>query len=81
MSARRTVATDDEFGPRGVTDGDILEDLRSKCADVRCPVHGMPPSFERQADGSIVEAFCCEVLARIFGELRAEERWDDSDAP
>jgi hypothetical protein len=62
-----------ETSVRGITDDDILDDLRAACARVRCPVHDVPPSFERQSNGSIVEAFCCATLAQIFRELRAEE--------
>jgi hypothetical protein len=57
----------------GVTEDDILQDRRSQYANVLCPVHGVAPAFERDAEGGLVEAFCCEALAQIFRELRAAE--------
>jgi hypothetical protein len=58
---------------RGVTEDDILGDLQSKYTDVRCPVHGVPPKFEVDQAGGIIEGFCCETLGQIFRELRAGE--------
>jgi hypothetical protein len=50
-----------------------VRDLLSKYADVRCPVHDVPPDFTNEADGSIVEHICCEALAQIMAELRAKD--------
>jgi hypothetical protein len=58
---------------KGVTEDDILGDLQSRYAGVRCPVHGVAPTFEMDEKGGVIEGFCCEVLGQIFGELRAGE--------
>jgi hypothetical protein len=50
-----------------------VRDLLSKYADVRCPVHDLPPDFRNEADGSIVEHLCCEALAQILRELQAKD--------
>jgi hypothetical protein len=54
-------------------DEQILRDLESKYAGVLCPVHGVPPSFDVDAKGSMIERFCCESLMQIFRELQAGE--------
>lgn len=51
-------------------DDNVLKDLESPFADVACPVHGGPPSFERAPDGSVVEHICCETLLQIVRELQ-----------
>ena len=56
----------------------ILHDLGSKYADVLCPVHGVPPKFEVDGKGGVVESFCCDALLQIFRELSAKE--DDEDS-
>jgi hypothetical protein len=55
-----------------VDDG-VLRDLESKYANVICPVHGVPPKFEVDAQGGVVESFCCDALLQIFRELEAGE--------
>jgi hypothetical protein len=55
----------------------IRLDMSSKYADIRCPVHNVPPEFEVGPEGAVIERVCCEALAQIFGELRATE--DDED--
>ncbi|MFT3768553.1 MAG: hypothetical protein QM820_24165 [Minicystis sp.] len=61
-------------------DDKILRDLESKYADVICPVHGVPPKFEVDEKGSVVESFCCDALLQIFRELEAKEEEDDTGA-
>ncbi|WP_437590942.1 hypothetical protein [Sorangium sp. So ce1000] len=51
-------------------DESILKDLESRYADVACPVHGEPPTFELAPDGSVVERFCCPALLSIVRELQ-----------
>ncbi|MGK3990144.1 hypothetical protein WME99_44280 [Sorangium sp. So ce136] len=51
-------------------DESVLEDLESKYADVACPMHGGPPTFELAPDGSVVERFCCPALLSIVRELQ-----------
>ncbi|WP_437735066.1 hypothetical protein [Sorangium sp. So ce1335] len=51
-------------------DESVLKDLESKYADVACPIHGGPPSFELAPDGSVVERFCCAALLSIVRELQ-----------
>lgn len=51
-----------------VADG-ILRDLESRYANVICPVHGVPPKFEVDEQGGVVESFCCDALLQIFREL------------
>ncbi|WP_433933576.1 hypothetical protein AB3662_04360 [Sorangium cellulosum] len=51
-------------------DESVLKDLESKYADVACPMHGGPPSFELAPDGSVVERFCCPALLSIVRELQ-----------
>ncbi|MGK3996963.1 hypothetical protein [Sorangium sp. So ce1024] len=51
-------------------DESVLKDLESKYADVACPIHGGPPSFELAPDGSVVERFCCQALLSIVRELQ-----------
>ncbi|WP_437279798.1 hypothetical protein WME90_04360 [Sorangium sp. So ce375] len=51
-------------------DESVLKDLESRYADVACPVHGDPPSFELAPDGSVVERFCCPALLSIVRELQ-----------
>ena len=60
---------------RRVTEVDevVLRDLSSRFADVACPVHNVPPRFEVDEAGSVVEHMCCEVLLRIVRELSAKE--------
>lgn len=58
-------------------DDNILRDLESKYADVLCPVHGVPPKFEVDAKGGVVETFCCDALLQIFRELEAKEDEED----
>ena len=57
----------------------IRLDMGSKYADVRCPVHNVPPEFEIGPQGAVTERMCCEALAQIFRELRATEEEDDED--
>lgn len=59
----------------------IRLDMGSKYADIRCPVHNVPPEFEVGPEGAVIERMCCEALAQIFRELRAteEEEEDDDD--
>ena len=52
----------------------VLRDLQSKHADVVCPVHGVPPKFDVDAGGAVVESFCCDALLQIFRELGAGDR-------
>lgn len=59
---------------RGITEADILEDVRSRYATMLCPVHGVPPQFDIDESGGVIEAFCCETLGQIFGELRRGEQ-------
>ncbi len=69
---------DSEVPPEGSLD-DVpqdaiaVSDLKSKFADVLCPVHGIPADFRNEADGSVVEHICCEVLAQILAELKAKD--------
>jgi hypothetical protein len=65
--------TDREAGEVTEVDDRILRDLESKHADVICPVHGVPPKFELDAKGGVVETFCCDALLQIFRELEAKE--------
>jgi hypothetical protein len=58
---------------RGIGESEILEDVRSRYAGVLCPVHGVPPQFDVDEKGGVIEAFCCETLGQIFGELRGGE--------
>ncbi|WP_437597050.1 hypothetical protein [Sorangium sp. So ce590] len=51
-------------------DDSVLKDLESKYAEVACPMHGGPPSFELASDGSVVERFCCPALLSIVRELQ-----------
>ncbi|WP_437781719.1 hypothetical protein [Sorangium sp. So ce1097] len=51
-------------------DESVLKDLESRYADVACPIHGGPPSFELASDGSVVERFCCQALLSIVRELQ-----------
>ncbi|AGP33957.1 hypothetical protein [Sorangium cellulosum] len=51
-------------------DDSVLKDLESKYADVACPMHGGPPTFELASDGSVVERFCCPALLSIVRELQ-----------
>ncbi|MGK3966743.1 hypothetical protein [Sorangium sp. So ce1151] len=51
-------------------DESVLRDLESKYADVACPMHGGPPTFELASDGSVVERFCCPALLSIVRELQ-----------
>ena len=53
-------------------DPGVLRDLESKYADVSCPVHGVPPKFEVDEAGAVVETLCCEALAQIVRELSAK---------
>ncbi len=57
----------------GVTEDDILGDIQSRYADLRCPVHDAPPRFEIDEAGGVIEGFCCETLGQIFRELRGRE--------
>jgi hypothetical protein len=65
---------------RAVTevDASILRDLESRYADTVCPVHGVPPKFEIDEKGGVVESFCCDALLQIFRELAAEEDAEDA---
>lgn len=51
-------------------DDSVLKDLESRYADVACPIHGGPPSFELAPDGSVVERLCCQALLSIVRELQ-----------
>jgi hypothetical protein len=35
-------------------------------------VHGVPPKFEVDGKGGVVERFCCDALLQIFRELNAK---------
>ncbi len=61
-------------------DDEIISDLESKYAGVICPVHNVPPSFDVDEKGSMIERFCCEALMQIFHELRATDPGDDAEA-
>jgi hypothetical protein len=52
-------------------------DMASRYADVRCPVHDVPPQFEIGEDGAVIERLCCEALAQIFHQLQATEAEDE----
>lgn len=52
-------------------------DMFSKYADVRCPVHNVPPEFEVGPEGDVIERLCCEALTQIFRELQASEAEDE----
>jgi hypothetical protein len=54
-------------------DDGVLRDLASKFADVACPIHNVPPRFEVDEAGGVVEHMCCETLLRIVRELQANE--------
>ena len=60
-------------------DDAILHDLTSKHASTLCPVHGVPPSFDVDEKGSMIERFCCEGLMQIFRELQGAE--EDAKPP
>lgn len=55
-------------------DEEVLRDLQSKHANVVCPVHGVPPGFEVDGRGGVVETFCCDALLQIFRELGAGDQ-------
>jgi len=57
----------------------IRLDMSSKYADIRCPVHNVPPEFEVGPEGAVIERMCCEALAQIFRELQATEEDDEDD--
>ncbi len=73
MSENEADAGGVDGDPKGITETDILEDVRSRYATVLCPVHGVPPQFDIDEKGGVIEAFCCETLGQIFGELRGGE--------
>jgi hypothetical protein len=52
-------------------------DMASRYADVRCPVHNVPPQFEIGPKGDVIERLCCEALTQIFRELQATEAEDE----
>jgi len=52
-------------------------DMASRYADIRCPVHNVPPQFEAGEDGTVTERLCCEALAQIFHQLQASEAEDE----
>lgn len=54
----------------------ILRDLESRHTGTICPVHGVPPKFEVDEKGGVVESFCCDALLQIFRELSAREDQD-----
>lgn len=64
---------DDEELQSEPQDAVARRDLASKYAGVQCPVHGTPPEFDVQADGSVTERFCCEALVQIIRELERRE--------
>ena len=55
----------------------IEVDMASKYADIRCPVHNVPPQFEVGPEGAVIERLCCEALTQIFRELQATEAEDE----
>lgn len=65
--------TDDEDLKSEREDAVARRDLASKYAGVQCPVHGSPPEFEVQPDGSVTERFCCEALVQIIRELEKRD--------
>ena len=69
MASERTEASP-EAPDAPELDDQILRDLESKYAGVLCPVHGVPPSFDVDEKGSMIERFCCESLMQIFRELQ-----------
>lgn len=52
-------------------------DMASRYADIRCPVHNVPPQFEAGEDGVVTERLCCEALAQIFHQLQESEVEDE----
>jgi hypothetical protein len=60
-------------------DDQIIGDLESKYAGVLCPVHGVPPSFDVDEKGSMIERFCCEGLMQIFRELQETDPGDAAE--
>ena len=68
---------DEDITEQSEMAGKIELDMASKYADIRCPVHDVPPQFEVGDDGSVIERLCCEALAQIFHELRAGEAEDE----
>lgn len=57
-------------------DQQILVDLRSRYADLRCPIHDEAPVFNVDMKGSLIESFCCEALMRMFRELQTGDPGD-----
>lgn len=71
------IERDEDITEQSEMAGKIELDMASKYADIRCPVHDVPPQFEVGDDGSVIERLCCEALAQIFHELRAGEAEDE----
>ncbi len=69
--------SDEDITEQSEMAGKIELDMASKYADVRCPVHNVPPQFEAAEDGSVIERLCCEALAQIFHQLQASEAEDE----
>ena len=59
----------------------VLSDLESKYNTVRCPIHDVPPQFDVDEAGGVVEHICCEALAQIFRELKAQEAREAPEEP
>lgn len=68
---------DEDITEQSEMAGRIELDMASKYADIRCPVHNVPPQFEVQPDGDVIERLCCEALTQIFRELQAVEAEDE----
>jgi hypothetical protein len=68
---------DEDITEQSEMAGKIELDMASKYADIRCPVHDVPPQFEIAEDGTVTERLCCEALAQIFHQLQASEAEDE----
>ena len=68
---------DEDITEQSEMAGKIELDMASRYADIRCPVHDVPPQFEVSEDGEVVERLCCEALAQIFRQLQASEAAED----
>lgn len=68
---------DEDITEQSEMAGKIELDMASRYADIRCPVHDVPPQFEVGADGEVIERLCCEALAQIFRQLQASEAAED----
>ena len=68
---------DEDITEQSEMAGKIELDMASRYADIRCPVHDVPPQFEISEDGEVTERLCCEALAQIFHQLQASEAAED----